>query len=206
MSTLFIAMAVFGCCAIDDTVDLSAKFVIFAEPVPMHASKKYPTQFRLSPDKDGSVGHIRLFKTREDGFGISENGKLEVMSYPRLEVRAGAFGKTIGSWPSLDDWIIYSIVSNSWVEDRRDENEILRPKPFHTIKIVLSSRTAGIHNDVTIFATDYDRPEMLKRIGKINELISNKWIILDIDNAQKLIDYLDSGDSVIIAVEIPGSS
>ena len=197
MSTLFIAMAVFGCCAIDDAGDLSAKFVIFAEPVPTHANKKYPTQFRLLPDKDGLVGYIQLYKTREDGFGVSENGRLEVMSYPSLEVREGALGETIGSWPSQGDGIIDSIESNPWFEDRLNDNNDLKPKLFHAIKIVLSSTSAGIHNDVTIFATDYD---------KSKELIKRQWIIMDIDNAQKLIDYLDSGDSVIIAVEIPGSS
>ena len=206
MSTLFVAMAVIGCCVIDGTVDRSAKFVINAEPVPAHANKKYPTQFRLLPDKDDSVGYIQLYKTRKDGFGVSENGKLEVVSYPKLEVREGAYGRTVGSWPIRGDWIIDNTESNSWIENRLNDNKVLKPKSFHTIKIVLSSWTAGIHNDVTIFATDYDRPEMLKRLGKVNESISNKWIIMDIDNGQKLIDYLDSGDIVAIAIETPDSS
>lgn len=206
MYTMFAAVAIFGLCTIDGATDRSAKFVIFAKPVPAHANKQYPTQFQLLPDKSGSVGYIKLYTTREDGFGVSESGKLEVVSYPKLNVREGAYGRTIGSWPCISDGAVKIAISDSWTEIRLGDDGIKRPKAFHVVKIVISSMIAGIHNDVTIFATDYDKPEKLVEMKKLDEPISNQWIIMDARNARKLVAHIDAGDKVIITVETPDSS
>jgi len=179
-----------------DRGQVTMAFTVIAVPVPSKVNMKYPDEYQLaSKDETDEVGFVKVYRRQPGALSQDTIGEFELTAVPELENRSGANGYKVRNWPIVMGQMIESVEHARWVEPRPDEKEIKVPKLFQSVTFVISSTVGGIHNDVTIFATDYDDPEKFTR--------NKEWILMDLDSALKLAELVEAGDNVTSTIQRP---
>ena len=157
--------------------------------VVIYADKKIgdDVEYKLSP-RDESYGYIK-FQERYSISDLREVDRVGLQNFPEFRVEEGTLGK-IRNWPLSSDFIVTRRLADEWVEDRRNDKNILVPVTFRWIKIVITSRYSGVNNpDVIFFSTSYDNPDKLYK----EKFVKKEWVMLKIDEMERFYEFVRSG-------------